>query len=110
MVVYQRASLQEAVMLSTRNDKVTAYYMINWLRIPHFRARSQPTSRGSRVCRASAPMPQAQPYRAQRNTKRRGNPRELGAQYAICCDGIHINVLGGCCGTDHRHIEEIARL
>jgi len=21
----------------------------------------------------------------------------------------HLNVLGGCCGTDHRHVEEIAR-
>jgi len=35
-----------------------------------------------------------------------GNPQELGAQYADLLRRFpHINVLGGCCGTDHRHIE-----
>jgi S-methylmethionine-dependent homocysteine/selenocysteine methylase len=34
-----------------------------------------------------------------------GDPRELGAQYAeLLARFPHINVLGGCCGTDHRHI------
>lgn len=34
-----------------------------------------------------------------------GNPRELGAQYADLLRRFpHINVLGGCCGTDYRHI------
>lgn len=39
-----------------------------------------------------------------------GVPAELGQQYA----GLrsqwlkHMNVMGGCCGTDHRHIEQIA--
>lgn len=39
-----------------------------------------------------------------------GNPVELGAQYRdLLRRHPHINVLGGCCGTDHRHVEEIAR-
>jgi homocysteine S-methyltransferase len=39
-----------------------------------------------------------------------GNPAEFGEQYA----GLrqrqlpHLNVMGGCCGTDHRHVEQIA--
>jgi homocysteine S-methyltransferase len=34
-----------------------------------------------------------------------GNPQELGAQYAELLQRFpHINVLGGCCGTDHRHV------
>src|SRR5262249_51233693 len=34
-----------------------------------------------------------------------GNPEELGAQYAELLRRLpHIIVLGGCCGTDHRHI------
>ncbi len=34
-----------------------------------------------------------------------GNPEELGAQYADLRRRFpHINVLGGCCGTDHRHV------
>ena len=41
--------------------------------------------------------------------------RLLGLARARVWDAIklrrrlaHINVLGGCCGTDHRHVEEIA--
>lgn len=37
-----------------------------------------------------------------------GNPVELGGQYQILRSMLgHINVLGGCCGTDHRHVEAI---
>jgi S-methylmethionine-dependent homocysteine/selenocysteine methylase len=37
-----------------------------------------------------------------------GNPVELGAEYAaLRRRHPWINVLGGCCGTDHRHIEQI---
>jgi S-methylmethionine-dependent homocysteine/selenocysteine methylase len=38
-----------------------------------------------------------------------GNPAELGRQYRdLLGRHGHINVLGGCCGTDHRHVEEIS--
>jgi S-methylmethionine-dependent homocysteine/selenocysteine methylase len=38
-----------------------------------------------------------------------GNPQELGEDYADLLSWLpHITVLGGCCGTDHRHIKEIA--
>lgn len=37
-----------------------------------------------------------------------GNPRELGARYAELANLLpNINIFGGCCGTDHRHIEAI---
>jgi S-methylmethionine-dependent homocysteine/selenocysteine methylase len=37
-----------------------------------------------------------------------GDPADLGARYA----GLHerlprLNVLGGCCGTDYRHVREV---
>jgi S-methylmethionine-dependent homocysteine/selenocysteine methylase len=39
-----------------------------------------------------------------------GNPVELGGQYGQLVNRLkHLNVLGGCCGTDHRHIQEIAK-
>jgi len=39
-----------------------------------------------------------------------GNPVELGTQYARLKQRISsLNVMGGCCGTDHRHVEQIAR-
>jgi homocysteine S-methyltransferase len=38
-----------------------------------------------------------------------GNPVELGSQYAAVRKSLpEITVLGGCCGTDHRHVSEIA--
>jgi len=39
-----------------------------------------------------------------------GNPVELANQYARLKNHIStLSVMGGCCGTDHRHIEQIAQ-
>ena len=38
-----------------------------------------------------------------------GDPEELGREYAALKRRLpHLNVFGGCCGTDHRHLEHIA--
>ena len=38
-----------------------------------------------------------------------GDPFELGMQYNRLKNRLpHLNVMGGCCGTDHRHVEQIA--
>ena len=38
-----------------------------------------------------------------------GDPIELGMQYSRLRDRLpNLNVMGGCCGTDHRHVEQIA--
>jgi S-methylmethionine-dependent homocysteine/selenocysteine methylase len=38
-----------------------------------------------------------------------GSPAELGQDYARLKSRLpQLNVMGGCCGTDHRHIEQIA--
>jgi S-methylmethionine-dependent homocysteine/selenocysteine methylase len=38
-----------------------------------------------------------------------GDPKELAALYRDMCKRLpSLTVLGGCCGTDHRHIEQIA--
>ena len=37
-----------------------------------------------------------------------GDPQDLGARYAALRDKLPaLNVVGGCCGTDHRHVAEI---
>ena len=37
-----------------------------------------------------------------------GNPAELGAQYrALRAHVARPHVVGGCCGTDHRHVDAI---
>ena len=40
-----------------------------------------------------------------------GNPQELGLQYLDLVGSLeNLNVLGGCCGTDHRHVVEICKV
>ncbi len=37
-----------------------------------------------------------------------GDPADLGARYAALRRRLpRLNVVGGCCGTDHRHVAEI---
>jgi methionine synthase I (cobalamin-dependent) len=39
-----------------------------------------------------------------------GNPVELGRSHRTLFETLtNLNVLGGCCGTDHRHVEEICK-
>lgn len=39
-----------------------------------------------------------------------GDPEELGEQYAALKKQLtSLNILGGCCGTDHNHVAKIAR-
>lgn len=39
-----------------------------------------------------------------------GDPNELGAQYRALRPRLRMmNVVGGCCGTDHRHVAEVCR-
>lgn len=40
-----------------------------------------------------------------------GDPAEIGLQYASLKSGrlAQLSVMGGCCGTDHRHVEQIAK-
>ena len=38
-----------------------------------------------------------------------GDPADLAARYARAAALLpRLNVMGGCCGTDHRHVEAIA--
>jgi S-methylmethionine-dependent homocysteine/selenocysteine methylase len=40
-----------------------------------------------------------------------GDPVELAEQYrALRAQLTQLTVLGGCCGTDHRHIDQIGRV
>ena len=106
-------SLREAIdAVDAATDKEAAYYMINCVHPTHFDtaiATSEPWVKRLRGIRANASkLSHAELNEAPDLDD--GNPRELGGQYAdLLCRHPQINVLGGCCGTDHRHIEEIAR-
>ncbi len=97
--------------VDTATDQTPEYYMINCAHPTHFQHvldGSKPWTRRIRGIRANAStMSHAELDEAEELDA--GNPAELGAQYARLRDDFdHINVLGGCCGTDHRHIQEIA--
>jgi S-methylmethionine-dependent homocysteine/selenocysteine methylase len=39
-----------------------------------------------------------------------GDPADLGARHGALRDSLpNLTVVGGCCGTDHRHVAAIAR-
>lgn len=87
-----------------------AYYMINCAHPTHFEATLAGDAawmkriRGIRANaskRSHAELNEAPDLDA-------GDPVELGGEYrALVRAHPQINVLGGCCGTDHRHVEHI---
>ncbi|MBT5108244.1 MAG: homocysteine S-methyltransferase [Rhodospirillaceae bacterium] len=105
--------LQEAIETTdAETDGAPAYYMINCAHPTHFAqtldgAGAWITRLGGIRANASkcshAELDEAEELDD-------GNPVELGANLAaIHRTHPHINVLGGCCGTDHRHIEHIGK-
>jgi S-methylmethionine-dependent homocysteine/selenocysteine methylase len=89
-----------------------AYFMINCAHPTHFSAelheRSQPWVRRIRGVRANASARSHAELNAAPDLDP-GNPEELASQYAQLRARLpFLTVMGGCCGTDHRHIEEIA--
>jgi S-methylmethionine-dependent homocysteine/selenocysteine methylase len=87
-----------------------AYYMINCAHPTHFQDTlgSEAWTRRIGGVRANASMRSHQELNDAPDLDA-GNPLELGGQYRdLVRRHPQINVLGGCCGTDHRHIECIA--
>lgn len=93
-------------------DQAPAYYMINCAHPTHF-AGSLPGDeswllriRGLRAnasAKSHAELDEAKELDV-------GSPAELGSQYSSLRNKLrNLNVLGGCCGTDHRHLEAISR-
>ncbi len=92
-------------------DDAPAYYMINCAHPTHFEEKliaGEAWTRRIRGMRANASrMSHAELNEATELDA--GDPVELGANYRdIRRLNPQITVLGGCCGTDHRHIAEIA--
>jgi S-methylmethionine-dependent homocysteine/selenocysteine methylase len=91
-------------------NKGPAYYMINCAHPTHFQAvlANEPWTRRIGGLRANASKRSHQELNDSPDLDA-GNPVELGAEYReLVRRHPQINVLGGCCGTDHRHIECIA--
>jgi len=105
--------LSEAITaVDLKTDGAPAYYMINCAHPTHFEPvleSGTPWIKRVRGLRAnSSRCSHAELDNAAELDV--GNPEELGQQYRNLLRRFpNINVLGGCCGTDHRHIECISR-
>jgi homocysteine S-methyltransferase len=93
-------------------DAAPAYYMINCAHPTHFEAVLEPAAawrdrivalRANASTKSHAELDEAEELDE-------GDPVDLGTRYAALRDRLpRLTVLGGCCGTDHRHVGEIIR-
>ena len=87
------------------------YYMINCAHPTHFERvldGTQPWAQRVRGLRANASR-QSHAELNEATVLDIGDPVELGREYAELKRRLpRLNVMGGCCGTDHRHVEQIA--
>lgn len=105
-------TLREAIeQVDVATSRYPSYYMINCAHPTHFQqvlAQSESWTRRIRGLRANA----SRKSHAELNESPEldiGNPVELGSEHAQLKKRFaDLNVMGGCCGTDHRHIEQIA--
>ena len=106
-------TIKEAVEgVDQATDSAPEYYMINCAHPTHFAGELVPDEKWVKRIRG---------MRANASTKSHaeldeaeqlddGNPVELGQQYKnLIASCEQINIFGGCCGTDHRHIDTICR-
>jgi homocysteine S-methyltransferase len=105
--------LGEAIMaVDAATGNAPAYYMINCAHPSHFAdalAADAPWLARLKGLRANASKRSHAELDAAPDLDA-GNPVELGEDYAALRKrlGHRLNVLGGCCGTDHRHVAAIA--
>jgi S-methylmethionine-dependent homocysteine/selenocysteine methylase len=98
----------EAVDAKTGN--APAYFMVNCAHPTHFDDTLVKADWSKRIRGIRANASKCSHAELDKATELdAGNPLEFGQQYRAIRDRLsHINVLGGCCGTDHRHVEQIA--
>jgi S-methylmethionine-dependent homocysteine/selenocysteine methylase len=105
--------LSEAIEAVDRaTGRSPAYYMINCAHPTHFSGSLEKGAAWVKRLRGLRANSSRKSHAELDNSSELdiGDPRELGEQYAEFLRRFpHINVLGGCCGTDHRHVECISR-
>jgi S-methylmethionine-dependent homocysteine/selenocysteine methylase len=104
--------LGEAIeQVEAETEAAPAYYMINCAHPAHFDAVLEGEGWAERIrgLRANASM-KSHAELDEADDLDPGDPADLGARHAALRAKLpRVNVLGGCCGTDHRHVSEICR-
>jgi S-methylmethionine-dependent homocysteine/selenocysteine methylase len=104
-------TLKDAIeQIDAETGRAPAYYMINCAHPTHFEdalANGEGWLKRVRGIRANAST-RSHAELDQATDLDAGDPIALGRQYADLRRKLkHVNVLGGCCGTDFRHVEQI---
>lgn len=87
-----------------------AYYMVNCAHPTHFDEALRTKAAWTKRLRGIRANASTKSHEELDNSTEldEGNPAELGAQYRTIRERMpHVTILGGCCGTDHRHVEQI---
>jgi len=95
--------------VESATDRYPAYYMINCAHPTHFESVLHGDDWVERVrgLRANASM-RSHAELDEAEDLDDGDPQDLAARYGALRDKLPaLNVVGGCCGTDHRHVSEI---
>ena len=106
-------SLREAIEeVDDRSEGAAAYFMVNCAHPSHFEGVLDPeggwTSRIQGLRANASRMSHAELDEAEELDD--GDPEELAADYVGLRERLpRLNVLGGCCGTDHRHIDAMGK-
>jgi len=106
-------ALGEAIVeVDTRTDGYASYFMVNCAHPSHFDAVLEPGSawtdrvvglRANASRLSHAELDEAEKLHA-------GNPEELALEYVALRERLpRLSVLGGCCGTDVRHVDAMCR-
>jgi len=105
--------LKEAIeQVDADTDSAPAYYMINCAHPTHFInvLRDGEWTERIRAVRANAST-KSHAELNEASQLDEGNPIKLGSHYLdLAAKFENLNVLGGCCGTDHRHVAEICKV
>jgi homocysteine S-methyltransferase len=104
-------SLKDAIVeTDSRTGTAPAYYMLNCAHPTHFvdgLASREPWVKRLRGLRANASTRSHAELDAAPDLDA-GDPVALGRQYRALRKALpQLTILGGCCGTDHRHVEQI---
>jgi S-methylmethionine-dependent homocysteine/selenocysteine methylase len=105
--------LKDAIaQVDTDTDGTPSYFMINCAHPTHFAAvleDGEPWVDRIRGLRANASS-KSHAELDEATELDAGDPMELGAQHRTLRPHLrNVNVVGGCCGTDERHVAEICR-
>jgi homocysteine S-methyltransferase len=105
--------LGEAIaQVDEATEAAPAYYMINCAHPTHFAHVLDTDKAWSARIRGLRANASAKSHAELDEAEEldEGDPVDLGARHAALREKLpQLNVLGGCCGTDHRHVREIIR-